>query len=89
MSEITRDEIIFPHQDTIHVHTRVIRVKCGTGYFPSGMKTFASALNLWQIALQWGNSNSALYIGLTRGKGGGEMAGGGIRLHVRQVMDRE
>lgn len=56
--EITRNEIIFPYQeDMVHIYTHMCRVassgKCGTGYFPSGKKTFASALNLRWIILQW------------------------------------
>jgi hypothetical protein len=70
--------------------TRASSGKCGIGYFPSGKKTFASALNLRRIALQREiRTRRTPYIGLTRGTGTQLREGDGIRLHVRQVMDRE
>jgi len=90
--KITRNGIIFPYRARYKSarYTRASSGKCGTGYFPSGKKTFASALNLRRIALQREIRTRRIpYIGLTRGTGTQLRDGGGIRLHVRQVMDRE
>jgi len=45
------------------------------GYFPSGKKTFVTALNLRWDSVTMGNSNSVLYIGLTRKGWNGEREG--------------
>lgn len=58
--EITRDGIIFPYQrDMVHDGRPFATHTCrpgnaNAGYFPSGKKTFASALNLQRIALRCG-----------------------------------
>lgn len=61
--------------------------KC-TGYFPSGKKTFVTALNLRRDSVTVGNSNSVLYIGLTRKGWDGEGRGNGGKHPVtRQTSD--
>jgi len=60
-------------------------------YFPSGKKTFVTALNLWWDSVTVGNSNSVLYIGLTRKgwDGGREWRGREYGKHpvTRQTSD--
>lgn len=86
--EITRDKIIFPYQgDIVHDTRTYVRRPGDAVYwlFSIWKENIRLCTQLTADRLTAGNSNSALYIGLTRGRGGRK--GRGWHPVTRQTSD--